>query len=171
MKGENVGDTLLDVCQILVRYLLIIFNAFRLTISGCELSLAISPTNKDLLCIILRDSGNSSCDILVEKLPTSPVLDLKPNRLDRKRIRFVVRSIDHLFRYEVSIKRQLSKGSYTKASNTAIKLSLLRCNTDMTLSHVRRYVPSIPVTSMAFINIRVNRNGIFSGNFSRSIAT
>lgn len=84
---------------------------------------------------------------------------------------FVVRSNNHRFRYEVSIKRQLSNGSYTKASKTAIKLSLLRCNTDMTLSHVRRYVPSIPVTSIAFINIRVNRNGIFSGNFSRSIAT
>uniref|UniRef100_A0A1A9ZDX8 Uncharacterized protein n=1 Tax=Glossina pallidipes TaxID=7398 RepID=A0A1A9ZDX8_GLOPL len=39
-----------------------------------------------------------------------------------------------------SNKRQLSSGSYTKASNTAIKESLLRRKTSITLSQVRRFV-------------------------------
>jgi hypothetical protein len=45
-----------------------------------------------------------------------------------------------------------------KASSTAISESLLFLKTLITFSHVIRYVPSIPVTSIALINIRVNLN-------------
>ncbi len=41
---------------------------------------------------------------------------------------------------------QLIKGSYTNASNTAIKLSLFSLSTLITLQHVRIKLPSIPVT-------------------------
>ena len=66
---------------------------------------------------------------------------------------------------------QFNNGSWTKASSTAIKLCLFSLMTSITLSHVYLKLPSIPLTSMAFLNILVNLNGIFSGNFSRNMAT
>lgn len=45
-----------------------------------------------------------------------------------------------------SISLQLRRGSYTNASSTAITLSLFSRNTRMTEQHVRRKLPSIPVT-------------------------
>mmetsp|Transcript_46151 Transcript_46151/g.74233 ORF Transcript_46151/g.74233 Transcript_46151/m.74233 type:complete len:200 (+) Transcript_46151:491-1090(+) len=66
---------------------------------------------------------------------------------------------------------QLIRGSYTNASNTAITLSLLARSTRITASDVNLNIPSMPHTSIAFTNMRVNRKGIFSGNFSRCIAT
>lgn len=56
------------------------------------------------------------------------------------------RDASALERRPESMSRQLSSGSYTKASSTAITLSLCRCSTSITDSQVQRYVPSIPVT-------------------------
>lgn len=58
-------------------------------------------------------------------------------------------------------RRQLIKGSWTKASIMAITLSLLVLNTCMTFSHVDRKFPSIPLTSIAFTSIRVSLNGTY----------
>mmetsp|Transcript_9780 Transcript_9780/g.19107 ORF Transcript_9780/g.19107 Transcript_9780/m.19107 type:complete len:200 (-) Transcript_9780:486-1085(-) len=66
---------------------------------------------------------------------------------------------------------QLMSGSYTNASSTAITLSLCVRKTLMTASHVERKFPSMPLTSIALMSMRVRRNGIFSGNFSRCMAT
>ena len=41
----------------------------------------------------------------------------------------------------------------------------------MLISHVFLKLPSMPLTSIACVSILVNRNGIFSGNFSRCMAT
>jgi len=48
---------------------------------------------------------------------------------------------------------------------------LLARITRMTFSHVKRKVPSTPHTSIAEVSMRVRRNGIFSGNLSRCMAT
>mmetsp|Transcript_7060 Transcript_7060/g.13910 ORF Transcript_7060/g.13910 Transcript_7060/m.13910 type:complete len:273 (+) Transcript_7060:184-1002(+) len=64
-------------------------------------------------------------------------------------------------------RRQLIKGSWTKASSMAVTLSLFPRRTRMTFSHVFLKLPSIPLTSIALIIIRVNRKGTLSGNFSR----
>lgn len=50
-------------------------------------------------------------------------------------------------------------------------LSLLSRRTLMTCSHVMRKLPSILLTSMAYVSMRVSRNGTRSGYFSRFIAT
>mmetsp|Transcript_13524 Transcript_13524/g.18717 ORF Transcript_13524/g.18717 Transcript_13524/m.18717 type:complete len:209 (+) Transcript_13524:401-1027(+) len=71
----------------------------------------------------------------------------------------------------VSNSLQLIRGSYTNASNTAMTLSLLSRSTRITASDVNRNIPSMPHTSIAFTNMRVSRKGIFSGNFSRCMAT
>jgi hypothetical protein len=63
------------------------------------------------------------------------------------------------------------RGSWTNASSMAMTLPLSCRITLMTLSHVKRKVPSIPHTSMAEVSMRVSLNGIFSGNLSRCIAT
>mmetsp|Transcript_14364 Transcript_14364/g.23705 ORF Transcript_14364/g.23705 Transcript_14364/m.23705 type:complete len:206 (+) Transcript_14364:1040-1657(+) len=68
-------------------------------------------------------------------------------------------------------RRQLMRGSCTKASSMAITESLLSRSTRSTLSLISRKLPSMPLTSIALTSIRVNRKGIFSGNFSRCMAT
>ena len=62
-------------------------------------------------------------------------------------------------------------GSYTKASNIAITLSLLSRSTRMVFSQVERKVPSMPLASMLFVSIRVKRKGTFSGNLDLLRAT
>jgi hypothetical protein len=60
-------------------------------------------------------------------------------------------------------------GSLT--SSMAMRLSRLVRRTCITFSQVMRKEPSMPDASMALISIRVSRNGIFSGNLERVIAT
>lgn len=62
-------------------------------------------------------------------------------------------------------------GSWMKASSMDSSESRLSRSTRMTRSHVARYVPSTPDTSIALTSMRVSRKGTRSGNLSRCMAT
>ena len=61
-------------------------------------------------------------------------------------------------------------GSWTNVSSMASTESLFERSTPITTSHVERKLPSMPLTSMALMSMRVRRKGTRSGTFSRFMA-
>ena len=107
--------------------------------------------------LVLRDVHDAAATIRVRN---------RTARDDLGRLRLVLALLVRQARFRLLLVG-VGTGRFFFVSSTAMTEFLFFRRTCMTVSEVLRKVPSIPDTSIAFTNMRVRRNGIFSGYFSR----